>query len=71
MIASRKLHMKYFLSVGALWIGIWAAGIIGWIANIVQVVETLKAPITGLFILKCVGIVLAPLGSVLGWLGIL
>lgn len=41
----------------------------GWISNVVQVVSALTEPITGLFILKCVGILLAPLGSVLGVIG--
>ena len=45
------------------------AGVIGWIANIVQIVHAINLPITGLFILKCIAILVIPLGSVLGWVG--
>jgi hypothetical protein len=71
MVASRKLHMKYFLSAGVVWVGIWIAAIIGWVANIIQVIHLTSGPVTTLFILKCVGILAAPLGSILGWAGIL
>lgn len=43
------------------------AGIIGWISNIINVVEAISNPVTGLFIMQCAGIVVAPLGSVLGY----
>lgn len=40
---------------------------IGWVMNIYDVVQMLDGDITGKFLLKFVGIFLAPLGSVLGW----
>lgn len=52
-----------------IWIAVWILGVIGWIMNIVQIVKTIDAPITGMFILKCVGVLAAPLGAVLGWIG--
>lgn len=45
------------------------AGIIGWIANSVQLVHTINDPITVLMVLKCIGILAAPLGAVLGYIG--
>jgi len=51
------------------WLFVWVLGIVGWIANIVQIVGRIDDPITGLFILKCVGVLAAPLGSVLGIVG--
>mgnify|MGYP006948435063 CR=1 FL=1 len=48
---------------------IYIFGIIGWIMNIVQVVRTMNDPLTGYFVLKCVGILAAPLGAILGWIG--
>lgn len=45
------------------------AGIIGWVANIVQLVGMASDPITAMFVLKCVGVFFAPLGSVLGMVG--
>ena len=47
------------------------AAVVGWIANVCQIVHALNLPITGMFIFKCVGVIVAPLGVVLGWVGIL
>lgn len=51
---------------GLVWIGIILAAIIGWCMNIAAVVHTVDAPVTGMFILRCFGILMAPLGAVLG-----
>ena len=50
-------------------------GIIGWVANIIQVVNTPGAlseasTWTILLALKVIGIVAAPIGAILGWVGI-
>ncbi len=55
--------------IGLGYIALWVAAIIGWILNIVQVVQMADESITGMFVLKCVGILAAPLGAVLGWIG--
>jgi hypothetical protein len=47
---------------------IWIAAIGGWIANIVKIFYSAAEPITALFVLRCVGIFVAPLGSILGFL---
>lgn len=52
---------------GLIALSVIAAGVIGWILNIGALIHTLGDPITGLFILRCVGIFVAPLGSVLGY----
>jgi type III secretory pathway component EscS len=44
------------------------AGIAGWIMNVVQVCSW-AGEYTGMFVVKCIGIVVAPLGAVLGWIG--
>jgi hypothetical protein len=46
-------------------IGIWLATVVGWIMNIVAFVQTLPLLDT-LQIARAAGIVLAPLGSILG-----
>ena len=58
--------MKSIFTVYAL---LWIAGITGWIMNIIKVVHFIQADttVTGMFIFRCVGILLAPLGAVLGW----
>lgn len=48
-------------------VGIWIAAIVGWVLNIVAVVHAVALPITGMFLLRCVGIFAAPLGSILGY----
>ena len=64
-------------TVGGLFGGfflLWFAAIIGWIANIVQVVKT-PGPLTEaatwttLMVGKAIGILAAPVGSVMGWIG--
>ena len=51
------------------WEGLVIAGVAGWVMNISQVIGMADAGVTGLFVLKCVGIAVAPLGAVLGWIG--
>lgn len=46
----------------------WLAVVVGWILNICQIVATFSMPLTGLLLVKIVGIFLAPLGSVLGYI---
>lgn len=52
-------------------LGFWLAFMIGWIANIWQVATLAFAnsPITSYFVLKAVAIIIAPVGSILGWFG--
>ena len=58
-----------FLGLGVL--AIWLACIVGWIMNLMQIVAlaTSVAPITTMFIVKCVGVLIAPVGAILGWIG--
>jgi hypothetical protein len=43
--------------------------IIGWVMNLVQLIGMASDGVTGLFVLKIVGLFLAPLGAVLGYIG--
>ena len=47
---------------------IWVAAVGGWIWNIVKIVGALSDPITGMFVFRCVGVIVAPLGAILGYL---
>ncbi len=40
---------------------------VGWVMNIVTIIGMLSDPITGMFIFRCVGIFVMPLGGVLGY----
>ena len=42
-------------------------GVWGWIWNIMKLVAIANDPVTGVFILRCIGILIAPLGVVLGF----
>ena len=57
----------------SLFILIWLMLVIvcgyGWIRNIVVVARHVNDPITGMFILRIVGIPAAPVGVVLGYIG--
>lgn len=52
-----------------LWLALVVAGIAGWVMNIVQVVQQASEPFTVLLAVKIIGILIAPLGAVLGWIG--
>jgi len=43
------------------------AGIVGWVMNIFDIVAAVSDPITAMFIIRCVGIFVAPLGAILGY----
>lgn len=49
------------------WIVIVGAGVIGWVMNIVAIVHTCCTPLTGMLVVRIVGIFVAPLGAVLGY----
>ena len=42
-------------------------GVGGWIGNIVKIVGTMGDTVTGLFIARCIGAFIAPIGAVLGY----
>lgn len=51
-------------------IAVWAAAIIGWLINLVEGIKALLTlpDISTLGVVHVVGIFLAPLGSIMGWL---
>jgi hypothetical protein len=51
------------LALGA--IGIFLLAFVGWVLNIIQLLHMHQFSTT--FVLKCIGILLGPLGSVLGY----
>lgn len=50
---------------------LWFAIVVGWILNIVQLIALLANPITGIVILKIIGIFVFPFGSVLGYIALI
>ena len=49
-----------------LYLLVWVACIVGWVINCVAIANTYMLDITGMFILRIVGIFIFPLGAVLG-----
>lgn len=43
------------------------AGAIGWVLNLVAIAHTVSDPLTGMFVLRCIGVIFAPIGAVLGY----
>lgn len=62
--------MKVKSLIGVLIVLLWLAFAIGYVLNIVNIVSNLSTDVgvTTMFIFQCVGLIVAPLGSVLGWL---
>ena len=49
----------------------WLAAVIGWVVNLVQLANMLPdkfSDIATLAVLKLIGVFVAPLGAILGWL---
>ncbi len=59
-----------FTLIGLLIVLLWVAFIAGYVLNIVNIVNNLSTDdeVTNMFIFQCIGIIIAPLGSILGWL---
>lgn len=49
-------------------IGVWIAFLVGWVINLIEVIQLASAGgvVTTLFVLKAIGILVAPLGAFLG-----
>jgi hypothetical protein len=59
----------FFTLFGAVvWLGVIAAICYGWIANIITIAHSNFNDITGLLVLRVVGIFIAPIGAVLGYI---
>lgn len=50
----------------SLYVGLIVASILGWIMNIITIAHSSFGTITGILVLRVIGIFVAPLGSVLG-----
>lgn len=53
---------------GFIVIGLWIAAIVGWVMNIITIAHANFSDLTGILILRIVGIFVAPLGAVLGYI---
>ena len=56
------------LTAGFLMLTVLGAGFYGWLMNIIKMVELADQVVTGMFILRLIGILLYPLGAILGYI---
>lgn len=55
-------------TIGALvWLAIVAALVYGWIANIITIAHSNFSELTGILVLRVVGIFVAPIGVIMGY----
>jgi hypothetical protein len=45
---------------------VWLAGLVGWILNIVEIISNFS--VTGLMVMRVIGVFMAPLGAILGYI---
>lgn len=58
---------KTSLAAAIVLLALLGLAIIGWIMNIVTIIAISGEPITGMFIIRCIGVIVGPVGAVLGW----
>ena len=61
-------NQKGFTILEMIMVFVLIFGVGGWIANIVKMFAIMNDGITGMFILRIVGVFAAPVGAVLGYL---
>ena len=59
-----------FTLIGLSIVLLWITFVAGYVLNIVNIINNLSTvdEVTNMFIFQCIGIIIAPLGSILGWL---
>jgi len=49
-------------------VGLWFLGLGGWIANIVKLYGLIDGGVTAMFVVRSIGVFVAPLGAALGFI---
>lgn len=52
---------------GFTYIAVLVLGLIGWVINIVKIIGAANDPLTGWFIARVIGVIVAPVGAILGF----
>jgi hypothetical protein len=58
---------KFLFASGIIGVVLWVLALIGYIMNIASFVHELGGPLTPLFVARVAGLVLFPLGAILGY----
>jgi hypothetical protein len=64
----QKGFAEYFSLFSLFMLAIFLLGAVGWVWNIVKIIGTGFDVLTGMLIARCIGVFIAPLGAVLGYL---
>lgn len=64
----RKSFFSLSGTVVAVFCAIGLAIGVGWILNIIELVQSAGGNVTGMFVLRAIGIFIPPLGAVLGYI---
>ena len=54
--------------LGIVFIALAILFLVGWVMNIVKLITNMHSPITGVFVLRIVGIFVPIIGAIMGWL---
>lgn len=57
-----------FVAAQLIFVIIWLVGFYGWVSNIIKLWNSSFEVLSGMLVLRIVGIFLAPLGAILGFL---
>jgi hypothetical protein len=60
--------MREFVLLQLVMVIISMAGIVGWVWNIAKLISMEVLPLTTIFVVRAIGIIVAPLGAVMGFL---
>jgi lipopolysaccharide export LptBFGC system permease protein LptF len=58
---------KGYTILEVLFVFIGLFGVIGWILNIATIAQSSLDPITGMIVIRIIGVFIAPLGAILGY----
>jgi hypothetical protein len=59
--------MRMAATIMMIYVAVFLAGVYGWVHNIVLIAHSDFGHLTGMFVLRCIGVFVAPLGAVLGF----
>jgi hypothetical protein len=60
--------MKGNLLVSLTVIAIALAGLVGWVMNIIAITQSNFSDITGILVLRVIGVFMSPLGAIMGYI---
>jgi hypothetical protein len=63
-----KSKQQGFTLFELIFVILWIVGAYGWVSNIIKLADTVNDTVTGLVIVRAIGIIVPPLGAVMGFI---